>query len=207
MKNELYIYACPKMSAEQQNPFNIFAFILCTTLFSSLAAIFGNTVFGIAVTAIYLVLSLLTFIDKDKKSRYMEQVSLCALDVSVIGIYMFSIMFPEQSAAFWSVIFGVGFSVIYEIIFIVKIKKKLYSNPSKSKKLPIISTSATVLVFSLIFSLLNKNPSTQDLAAIVLMLLCGSVILGAVISLQKLVIYLIIRNNIKEDFSDTSDAV
>ena len=201
MINELYTYACPKMSAAQKDLFNTFVVIVCTALFSSLAAVFVNIIVGIVVTTVYVILSFLTFIDKDIKSRYMEQVSLCITDISIITIYMFSKIYPEYKSAFLSVIFGIVFLVIYEIVLIAKIKKKLYSNTSKSKKIPIIFGSSTVFVFTLIFKLLNKNPSTQDLAVFIFILLCATVILGAVISVQKLIIYLATRDKIQENFT------
>ena len=114
---------------------------------------------------------------------------------------MFSKIYPEYKSAFWSVIFGIVFLVIYEIVLIVKINKKLYSNTSKSKKIPIIFGSSTVFVFTLIFKLLNKNPSTQDLAVFIFILFCATVILGAVISVQKLIIYLATRDKIQENFT------
>jgi len=204
MTNELYRYACPKLSAKQASSSSMFTLVFLVTLFSSLL-ILADVVTGIIITSLYFGLSLLTFVNKDLKLRYMELVVLCVLDVCILCIYMFSKVFPAHQVFLWSAILGIVFSVIYEITFCIKIKNGRYSNPSNNKGVTTAVSSSTIFLFVLIFKLLNNNSGTKDLAVIVLMLLCGAIILVTVISIQKLIVYLVVRGQIQEDFIDKSD--
>ena len=199
MLNELYTYACPKISDIQKSPFNLLTLILCVTLFSSLSIFFGNTVLGIIITVLYMGLSIFTFIDKDFISRYMKLVALCVLDISVVCIYMFSIVFPEHRLPFWSIIMGVIVSIIYEVVVVIKIKNRLYSSPPNNTRNILTISFSTLFLFTLIFRFFKKDPNHKSLVVIILVFLCSLVLLGVFVSVQKLVIYLIIKNKIQQD--------
>lgn len=205
MINELYLYACPKLSEQHKSPLSMLYLVLVTVIFSSFTLFFGNIAFGVVLSTVYLGLSLLSFIDKDVKSKYMKLVTLCVFDISIVCIYLFSKVYPGYQLAFWSIILGVILTIIYEITEIYKIKNKLYSSTSKSKKnLSVISAPVLFLVI-LIFRFIRKIPSTQYLVVIILIFLSSMTILGGVISLQKLIVYLMVRNKIKDKLIDKTD--
>lgn len=191
---ELYSYACPKLLENQKNQFNIFH-VFCVVFFSSFILLIGDYAFGIAVTISYLVLSLLSFLDKDFKAKFLKLVMLCILDLSVVSTYVLARLFHDYPVIFWVIIFGIIFSISYEILFFIKIKKKLYSNPSKNKKATYITTASDVLLFTLIFRIINKK--SPNLAVIIMIFLCASMVLISIISLQKLIIYLLTKNKIQ----------
>ena len=194
MTNELYSYACPKLLENQKNQFNIFH-VFCVVLFSSFILLIGDFAFGIAVIISYLVLSLLSFFDKDFKSRYLKLVMLCILDISVVSTHVLAKLIHDYPVIFLVIIFGIVFSMSYEIFFFIKIKKRLYSNPSKNKKATYIVTTSSVLLFTLIFRIINKK--SQNLAVIIMIFLCAGTVLISIISLQKLIIYLLTKNKIQ----------
>lgn len=196
MIKELYVYSCPKLSENQKNIFNWFH-ILCVALFSSLTAIFGNIAFAVVLTVLYLGLSLLAFINKDFKSRYMMLVSLCIVDISIVSIYLCTNFFPEYDCTKWAIIGGILFCFIYEIVVFVKIKNKAYSSPSPPQKASVAISATALLGVSLLFGLLYRNPQTQFMIALVFMLLCATIILVSVISVQKTIVFFMVKNKVQ----------
>ena len=193
MNKELYAYACPKLSKEQTSPFNVFCFIFGVTLFSSLVG-FVNLTLGVIISALYLVLSLLTFLNKDVKSRYLMMISLGILDVSIVMISFSSIMYPMYPFIFWSLIWAFIFIVIYEIVVFIKIKKCYYTSPHHQNKIVKGVSFSTVLLSVFASRFLTRNPMFRDLLAMTIVILSSICLLGFVISIQKLIIYLIVKN-------------
>jgi len=204
MIKELYTYACPKLSVEQGNPFNIL-YVLCITSFSSLAILFGNVVLGVVITALYLGLSLLSFLDKDLISRYMKLATLCVFDVFGVGLCLFSKIFSGYRFSFWTIICGIIISVIYEIVIFFKIKNRLYTSPTKKGKSATAVSISAVALGLLAFKLLSSNPDQKALLVMALTVLCSVVMLGCIMGIQKLVIYSITKNKIeKQNEFDTN---
>ena len=196
MTKELYSYACPKLSENDKNRFNIFH-VICMALFSSFIFLVRDIAFGIAITISYLVLSLLCFLDKDFKSKFLKLVMLCVWDVSVVSTYVLARLFPDYPMFLGVIIIGIVFIMSYEILFFVKIKKKLYSSPSKDKKETYIVSASSVFLSVLIFRIINKK--SQNLSVIIMIFLCASMLLISVISTQKLIIYLLTKNKIQRN--------
>lgn len=206
MINELYFYACPKLSENEKNRFNIFH-VFCVVLFSSFILLIEDIAFGIAVMISYLVLSLLCFLDKDFKSRYLKLVMLCVLDISVVSTHVLAKLFYDYPVIFLVIISGIIFSMSYEILFFIRIRKKLYSNPSKNKKSTYSVTASSVLLSTMIFRIINKN--SPNLAVMIMVFLCAGMVLASIISLQQLIIYLLTKNKIQvnsENVKATDDA-
>lgn len=195
MIKELYTYACPKISKEQGNPFNIL-YILCITSFSSLTILFGNVILGVVITALYLGLSLLSFTDKDLISRYMKLATLCVFDVFFVGLCLLSKVFSGYRFSFWTIICGIIIFVIYEIVIFIKIKNKLYTSPTKKGKSATAVSVSAVALGLLAFQLLSSDPNQQTLLVMALIVLSSMVMLGCIMSVQKLVIYSITRSKI-----------
>jgi len=207
MIKELYIYSCPKLSAEQKNTFNILH-ILCVSLLSSFIAIFFDITLGIVITGLYLGSSLLVcFIDKNYKTRYLKLVSLCVLDVTVAAIYMFSKLYPETPLAFGTIIGGILLSVIYEIVVFIKIKRKYYSSRSYNNKIIYAVSASSLFLVTVIFKIISKIPAFNNLVAVFLMLLCSAMLLVTLISIQKLIVYLLTKNKIQEDCDSTKEEI
>ena len=194
MTNELYFYACPKLSENEKNRFDILH-VFCVVFFSSFILLIGDIAFGIVVMISYLVLSLLSFLDKDFKSRFLKLVMLCVLDISVVSAHVLARLFPDSPVILGIIIFGIIFSISYEILFFIKIKKKSYSNSLKNKKSTYIVTTSSVLLSTSIFKIIFKK--SQNLAIIIMVFLCAAMVLASIISLQKLIIYLLTRNKIQ----------
>jgi len=194
MTNELYSYASPKLSENGKNRFNIFH-VFCVLLFSSFILLIGDIAFGIVVMISYLVLSLLSFLDKDFKSRYLKLVMLCVLDISVVSTHVLAKLFHDYPVIFLVIIFGIIFSMSYEILFFIRIRKKLYSTPSKNKKATYSVTTSSVLLSTLIFRIINKK--SPNLAVMIMVFLCAGMVLISIISLQKLIVYLLTKNKIQ----------
>ena len=192
MKKELYIYAKPNLPNENACPFNLLH-IFCMSLFPLLSLFWGSFAFGIIIFAVYLSLSLLTYLDKDIISRYLKLAFLCVLCIYVVGIYIFEHQFAEVKFALQSFFWGLIFFVFYEISVIIKIKKRAYSNKSNNKKSSFISVALVIFLFTLIFKILNKNPNTQYLVAFFLTLLSSILLLGVFIMIQKNIIYLLVK--------------
>ena len=195
MIKELYAYACPKLP-EQKNPFNLLG-VICITLFSSLSLIFGDMVLGAVITIVYLGLSLLCYLDKDPNSQYLKLVTLGILDISAIFIYLFSVFYQSITWIFISLGIGCIFAFIYEVVFVIKIKKGNYSSPANNKKLTYGVSVTTILLCSFVFRILRKIPAFQNLVSVLLLLLSGAILLGAVISAQKLIIYVFTKNKVR----------
>ena len=202
MINELYVYSNPKLSGYHKEPFRIFCLIFGSLLFSSFVVLVGKIIFGFVLMASYLLLSLLSLAGKDFKSKYLRLTSLCLLDISLASLGLFATIWPNHQIPLWSVIFCFFFWVIYEIIWFVKIKKRLYSCPSKSKKSTYIVSTSSVLLCTLILRIIRKI--SQTLAVTITIFLCSATVLISIISLQKLIIYLLTRNKIQESCDDES---
>ena len=195
MRKELYIYACSEIAKDGKSPFGAFQ-ILCIALFSSFIAVLGDVAFGVIVTALYLGLSFLTFIDKDVRSKHMMLKVLSVLDVTVLFIYLFSIVFPDYALVLWSITVGIVIFVIYEIIVVVKLKKRLYSMPLNNKNAILTVSVPILLLFSLGTRILFKNQNSHFFLLIIVTILCSCAISGCLASFQKLIVYLIIRNKV-----------
>ena len=91
--------------------------------------------------------------------------------------------------------------MIYETVVFIKIKNRNYSNPDKNSKtiLPTMSISA-ILLPVLFVRILKVTPYADVSLLVVFTLLCAMVVLLAVISIQKLIIYLLTRNKIQKNF-------
>lgn len=198
MKNELYIYACPKLSDDQGQSLNVFP-ILCVTLFSSLSLFFGNIGVSVVIMTLYVGLSLLTFLDKDIKSRYMKLIMLCAADISFFGLYIIAKFYPDYKVILWSIIFAIVFFIIYEVVVIIKIKKTLYSSPSDNDKTTVVVGALGVLIFTRIFRILRKIPIFQNLVVSILILLGSAMLTVSMMLIQKLIIYLCTRDKIIDE--------
>ncbi len=202
MIEELYFYANPKLTAENKSPFNLFH-VLCVALFSLLIA-FSNIPLGILVTTLYLGVSLLTFLDKDQKSRGLTLGMLACVNISVVGIYIFGKVYANNlQTIIGSVLFGFIFFAIYEIVVFTRIKKRYYS----SSVVPNIATTATISSFTIllsvfVFKCFSRIQGIQFWIVITLMLLCAAIVLFAMILLQKLIIYKLTKNKIQANFDD-----
>ena len=199
MIHELYIYAKPKQFETKRTGYlpGIFAMVL----FSAFIAIAGDLKLSLIVISIYMALTFLCFLDRDCTSRYMKVVMLILVDMSFVSIYSCEQLFPERGLIHWSIIFGIAFSVIYETVVFIKIKNRNYSNPDKNSKtiLPTMSLSA-ILLPVLFVRILKVTPYADVSLLVVFTLLCAMVVLLAVISIQKLIIYLLVRNKIQKNF-------
>ena len=199
MIEELYMYSLPNLIQTSKSPFNIFH-ILCVTFVSSLSVFFGNVIFGVAITVLYVGLSLLTLLDKDFYSKYMKLVALCIFDISITGIYIFSKVFPFRQLALWIIVLGSILLVIYEISVFVKVKNKFYSLSKNKKKSARGISALTIMLASTVFGAFRKNPKLQFLAFIYVIIISSMALLGCVMSLQKLIIYLMTRNKVERNF-------
>lgn len=204
MVNELYLYACPKLSSEQKNQFNMFL-VLCLSLYSFVSGFIDEIVFGIVVAILYFTLSLLTFLDKDFKSRYLKLTMLACIDISIASMYIFGTIYQHYQVISWSIIFGIIFFVIYEIVVFTKIKNKRYSSSTNNTVTNVAVSGSTIFLFVLIFRIFNRIPGLQFLLVMILVLLCAAIILFTMILIQKLIIYLFTRNKIQANFDDEKE--
>lgn len=196
MIDELYLYACPKLLKEQKRTSDILYIMFFTMFFSAVfTLLIGKFVFAIVHVVLYLFLSSLLFLNKDFNSRYMGISAVSILSILLTAICMLSYLFPGSQLPLLILVFGVIFSISYEIVFILKIKKKLYSTPPKSKKTVFIVSTSNVFLYILIFRIINKKQ--PKLAVMILVLLCSVVVLFAIILFQKLIIYLLTKNKIQ----------
>ena len=183
----------PNLPNENVCPFNLLH-IFSVSLFSLLSLLWGNITFSITIFAVYVSLSLLTYIDKDIISKYLKLVLLGVLCIYVVGIYIFEHRYMGARIALHSFFCGSIFFVFYEISVIMKIKKRAYTNKSNNKKSSFISITFVVFLFTFIFRILNKNPRTQNLVVFFLTFLSSIALLGVFIMIQKNIIYLLVKD-------------
>ena len=169
--------------------------------FSSFIAMAGSIKLSLIVIFVYTVLSFLCFLDKDCTSRYMKLVMLITADMFFTSVYVCEKMFSGRGLIYWSITFGIAFSLIYEVVVFVKLKNRNYSDPNKKNKaiLPTMSLSATLLPV-LFIRVLKNTPYADTLFFITSILICAVAMLFAVISIPKLIIYLLTRNKIQKNF-------
>ena len=198
MVNELYTYAVPRLSkVEHAKQVVNIPNTLYVAFPSLLILLMKEFIFCIAIIISYLALAFLCFLDKDNISRCLKWTVLSILNILVISSYLLAKLKQDYSLIFLIIIFGVVFFVSYEIVFIIKIKKRLYSFPQKNKRATYIVSTSNVFLFILIFRVISR--SYHDLAVMILVLLCSVVALYAMILIQKLILYLIVRNKILDE--------
>lgn len=194
MIKELYKYAYPNYTDDNKNPFKMTLLLVLTASFYLISFCLKSNL-GFITTNLYLVLSLLNWIDKDIVSRYMKLVCLFVIAFSVIGIHACLKMIPFFNVVLALVLGTVAF-VVYEIVFFIKIKNRIYSNPRKSKAIIVTVSSSSITMSIFIITSLLKNPSTKFLAGTFMSMLFAVVIYADFVGIQKYVIYLYARNKI-----------
>ena len=205
MIDELYTYACPAVSSESKKT-NIFLILSMTLASLVFIGFMGNTVLCIAVTASYLLLSFLSLLDKDLKSRFLKVAILSVLDVLVLGMFVLSKVFSNYLLSLWIIILGTIFSLSYEIVVFVKIKNKLYSCPKKAKRSSLaIKWGLIIVLFSLFRNVFRNNPIFQKLDLLIMILCLSFFVVVFIMLLQKLIIYLFTRNKVQINFEDVKE--
>ena len=198
MIDELYTYACPNLSQEQKDPFNRVCLILGTIFFSSFAIFMGKIYISIILTISYLLLSILTFFDKDNKTSHMKLSTLSSLTVLVTGVCVISEMDSDCNLPLLTIVLGIVFSLIYEVIVIIKIKNKLYSYPRNTRKINLVISSSTVALGILLLTVLWKLPLFSSRLSLIIVLSCSLWMLICIMLLQKLIIYLFTKNKVQD---------
>ena len=197
MLSELYLYAFPKVLKDKPSQFKIWH-VSILMLFPFMLWV-ENMVFSLSIMLSVLVLYLLCFAIKDLILRHLNIVVLFALDFAIVLIYMMDMIFPNYRLVPNSIIGGIIISIIYEIVVFIRIKNKFYSNPTDMDK-KIYSIAAVILIiFYISKNLFLKNSEDQSVIAIGITVICSFAALCVVISIQKLVVYLLTRNKIQMD--------
>lgn len=196
MIDELYFYAFPKILDKQKVQINL-SHILCIALYSFMTVFVGKSIFGIVITALYLIVSLLFLLDKDYKSKYLKLTMLACAIIAVASLYIFESFNQQNHVVFWSTIFGSFFFVMYEIVIFIKIKHKCYSSYTNTNIKVNPVRGITIFLAVLIFRFFNRLPALHFLIVTILVLLSAAIILLTMISVQKLIIYLFTRNKVQ----------
>ncbi len=201
MINELYSYACPKLSEEQKSSFSFLPTILGVSLFSLLIALLGGVTLCIVVTTLYVGLSFLCFLDKDFNSKHLKLTMLGIVDMSIAFIYIIEYRYSQYHVVLWSIILGVVFFVIYEVLLFIKVKNKSNSFVNKTGATASIGAS-TLFLIALIYKVVNSISGLQFFVGMALVLLCASAVLLDMIFVQKLIIYLFTRTKVQVNCED-----
>lgn len=195
MKKELYIYARPNLP-NSKSTFTILP-VICVAMFLGLSFFNGNIVFTIILTASYLVLSLLAFLDKDQMSRHLALSFLALTSVSIVLLFNTDRFFANFNVILWTIILGIIVFICYDILVFVKIKNKLYStNDSVNKKVVTSVSFLSILGFSVFLRICSNIPEFQNIEVLMIMLFAVIILFTALMMLQKLIIYLFVRNKI-----------
>ncbi len=191
MKTELYHYAISLESKNLSDIPNLCIWILLSIFL--IPTLISNIWIGIIIFFLYIVLYLCV---KNENNKYNKVLLNFGLFLLFLGIEC-SLLVLMQYKIIKSLIMTVFILVVvYEIIFALKIKLKIYSQKVKSKK-------AWDNIISLICGgtgvwcgkLLANNIENTDLKLWIVIFLCSVLNVGSVTFFQKLLVYKILKNN------------
>ena len=197
MLSELYLYAFPKVLKDKPSQFKIWHVLIL--ILSGSVLLVESMIVGITIMSATSVLYLLCFAEKNAVIRHMKMVVVFALTFAAMAVNIALIIAPEARVVLTSIIGCIFICVIYEIVIFIKIKKRLYSIQTNTNQKDCAIGASSGLIVYFINKLLLKN---QNIVAIVIIMISSFAMLCVVISIQKLVVYLLTRNKIQIDCND-----
>lgn len=188
MKNELYCYATSlKDNGLQKIP--SFCFWVLLSIFL-IPLILENIVLGLILTCAFILLSIII---KKETTMYGRELLRIAISFLFLGIE-FSVLTEIQYNITFPLIIAISVSLIaYESIFLINVRRKIYSTPPPKKTIwiniiPLVCGGTGIWAGKLI----AKN-SSIDIKLFVVILICSSIIMYSFTFLQKFILYKLIK--------------
>ena len=201
MFNELYLYSYPKVLKDTPSIFKIWHIFYLLLPAFALAVV--SIIYSIVVMSISSVLYLLCFVQKNAIIRHMKILVVFAFMFASVSAIVISAIYPELKVGLYSIIGCIILSIIYEIVILVKIKKRLYSKSININQKVYIGGASLIGLF--VYFINKFLLKIQTVHEIVMLTISSLAMLCVVISVQKLIIYLFTRNKIQTNCEDVKE--
>ena len=189
MRTELYHYA---ISLNGKNLSAIPTFCIWFLLFVFLVPILISKIWvGLGIFSLYIVLYFCIKNEDNKNNKALLNFGIFLL---FLGLEFSVLLIMQYKVLQELIITTCTFVVVYEIVFAIKIKQKIYSQKPKVQKrwvklLPLICGGTGVWCGKL----LANNVENTDFKLWIAIPLCSILIVGAVSFFQKMITYKIIK--------------